>query len=332
MTETELHEAVKEASEVHEHTIVISPIQHDYAVFRGSDIGICGGYINPFPVFPWQLNARKNTFVAGYRDMQRRIRNPKILDPSRCEEVSETVMRRATDINSMEENNFMSMTVTKTVDSEETIAELINFILYDSYAKDWKHPHFAMRIDGQFVANHEAPQNQALTRKEISIAVTIVLLFMGAMLWHPVYFLTSVVLVLAVGAVWIITYLLGVDRINRDLEKNHQEEVTRTRKEGADDSSSAEDEYGGMAIDTDEEEVIEEASYSGVTGGVTVLNASTIMSDSGTAASATASATATATATAGDGWDISSSLLSSPASSSCSHRVLRSATKKQKYL
>jgi hypothetical protein len=254
MSQQELNAAVQEASEVHMHTIVISPIMHDQAVFRGSDVGICGGYINPFPVFPWQLNNRKQAFVAGYRDMQKRIRNPKILDSTRSIEITEEVIRCGED---GDYGACAPVTVTKSVDSEETVQDLINFILYDSYAKDWKSGRFSMRIDGKFMANHEAPENCAMTSKEIATAVTLGILFVGCMLWHPVYFSAIVLCVLAVGAVWIVSYLVGVDRINRDLEKKHQQEEQES--EGGTESccsSSSGEEGEGVGLIIDEEEVI----------------------------------------------------------------------------
>jgi hypothetical protein len=298
MTEDELSAAMQEASAVHVHTIVISPIMHDYAVFRGSDIGICGGYVNPFPVFPWQLGSRKQAFVAGYRDMQRRIRNPKILDPSRSQEVREEVIRSGLGDGATPE----TVTVTKTIDSEDTILDLINYILYDSYAKDWKSPHFSMRIDGEFVRNHDAPQNIALTTKEIVIAMTLCLLFIGAMLWHPIYFVVSLVSVLAVGAVWIISYLLGVDRINREVERRHEEETSRDSASCCSSESDAggDEEGEGVLIDQEEEEEEQQQQSSEL---VTEEQP-----------------------------PISSPVRSSAAVYSSSTRVLRSATKKQKCL
>ena len=254
MTEDELNKAVEEASQVHKHTVVISPIMHDNAVFRGSDIGICGGYINPFPVFPWQQANRKQAFVDGYRDMQKRIKNPKLLDPTRSKEVTMEVVESDAD------GNLGEVTViSKTVDSEETLQNLINFILFDSYAKDWKDPKFTMRIDGNFVSSHEAPQNCALTIKEVIIALVCCFIFIGFLLWHPLYFTMTVVSVLAVGAVWIISYLVGVDRINREIEKRHHEELTESCSDSSDDVE-------GMTIDVEDEvECNENVSFQGET-------------------------------------------------------------------
>ena len=173
------------------------------------------GLLNPFPVFPFQLNERKQAFVEGYLDMQRRIKNPKILDLKRSKWVRQEVDSPG---------NYIE----KHVDSQETLKDLIDFILFESYAKDWKRKDlFMLDVDGTKITDYHTKHNVAFQPHEkFSIGMIFVLLLI-LFLISPTYFSTCLVVILSIGAAWILSYLYGVERINRE----HTMEINEKMKQ-----------------------------------------------------------------------------------------------------
>lgn len=200
----DIKEEIATASLINMNTIVMSPTPYDQKIFHDADIGICGDFHNPFPIFPFDLPKRIQSFISGYMDMQRRINNPKILDPKRS-------IKIPCEVN--EWGNF----VLREVDSPETIKDLINFILYESYAKDWQHEDiFRMNIDGVEINNYYTHQNVSLQYHEVLFIILTLILFCIIFFLFPYYFLGVSLTLIILIILWITSYLYGVDRINKE--------------------------------------------------------------------------------------------------------------------
>lgn len=171
--------------------------------------------LNPFPVFSFQLGQRKQAFVQGYMDMQRRIKNPKLLDPTRSICVKQEI-------------GTPGKFVEKCVDSEETLQDFIDFILYESYAKHWRRKDlFMLDVDGIKITDYYTKHNVAFQPHEQFLIGIICALLLILFLISPKYFSICLLSILTIGAIWILSYLYGVERINRE----HTREINEKMKE-----------------------------------------------------------------------------------------------------
>lgn len=155
--------------------------------------------------------------------MQKRIDGPKLIDESTSVAVDQRVFMECDDCKEQHHHHksVEFRTIHKKIDSEETIMKLIDFILYDSYAKYWKRDDFVLNVDGVCVSAKDATVNVALKPHEQHIAIGVVILLLVLFWLSPVNFLRILVCILVLGASWIMSYVKGVSRINKGIGKQN---------------------------------------------------------------------------------------------------------------
>jgi hypothetical protein len=120
---------------------------------------IFGDFPDCFPIFSPQT--RKDAFVKGYRETQKQIRNCKLLKlrpPPAAAAAAGSGAGVGAGVGAG--TGTGASAAVGLCDDEQTVAELLEFILGQSYAREWKNSRFSsLVVDGQRLTEKDFSEN-----------------------------------------------------------------------------------------------------------------------------------------------------------------------------
>jgi hypothetical protein len=209
--------------------IVVSPCDveaaNSLADGNASAHKIFGDFPDCFPIFSPQT--RKDAFVKGYRETQKQIRNCKLLKlrpPAPAAAAAAAGAAAAVGAGAgvgAGTGTGASADSVGLCDDEQTVAELLDFILGQSYAREWKNGRFSsLVVDGQRLTEKDFSENPAFVGCKRAIhggSILALAALVGMALVITVSasactpaLLYTVVCVLFISAAWLVHHVLSL--------------------------------------------------------------------------------------------------------------------------